>query len=441
MAIMETVKTSFGRFNVGLYFTLITRLLFPTAYQTFRVALLGALPDASALSIAAQMQWVNLLLEVIEEGLLQPLYHCLGLSLDRVEATRNKTKTGFAACLVVYSLFAIVVSASASPLVSFMGQDEALHDETVDYVRLELVAVVVAGLAKFLMVVMVMSGWNVEIFVSLAAQMVTSITLDVLLASEKVANMGTTGVALSSIGTGTVVLITNFAICWRKLNYNVRIDFRHYWDFSWFRRWTRVGAFSAIDSLIRNAVYLIVVIRAMNLLDEQASYWTANTFIWNWLLLPALPLAELLKQDVASETDRMPHQRKLTAYAIIAIGVFALWAVTFPAWAPFIEHVLNAQDPDLVERLVLILSPCYAAFILGILANAVYYAFGRTEILAGNSLLSNLVLVALFLLMIYEVIPSTVYAVAGIFGVGLVLGAVISITIYFAYFIRRHSSI
>jgi hypothetical protein len=44
------------------------------------------------------------------------------------------------------------------------------------------------------------------------------------------------------------------------------------YDFSWFRLWSKIGFFSAVESLIRNVVYLIVILRSMNLLEEQVSY-------------------------------------------------------------------------------------------------------------------------------------------------------------------------
>ena len=128
----------------------------------------------------------------------------------------------------------------------------------------------------------------------------------------------------------------------------------------------------AVDSLIRNVVYLVVILRTMNVLEEQASYWVANTFIWNWLLLPALPLAELLKQvrkvlkpdgfqvilmnsfqDVASSTNnRMLHWYKTSAYFALAFILFAIWAVSYPGWDFFVRQILNAEDPVLVKGLI-----------------------------------------------------------------------------------------
>ncbi len=43
-----------------------------------------------SVSIASQMAWVNVLLEIIEEGLLLPLYHCLGTAVADASETRNR---------------------------------------------------------------------------------------------------------------------------------------------------------------------------------------------------------------------------------------------------------------------------------------------------------------------------------------------------------------
>ena len=60
---MET----FRDFKYGLYAALFFRLAIPTVYQTFRVSLLGSLPDPNQLNVASQMSWVGILLEIIEE--------------------------------------------------------------------------------------------------------------------------------------------------------------------------------------------------------------------------------------------------------------------------------------------------------------------------------------------------------------------------------------
>jgi hypothetical protein len=51
------------------------------------------------------MVWVNVLLEIIEEGLLLPLYHCLGSSVGDAGQTRNKVKTGILVSAITYAVF------------------------------------------------------------------------------------------------------------------------------------------------------------------------------------------------------------------------------------------------------------------------------------------------------------------------------------------------
>ncbi len=88
---------------------------------------------------------------------------------------------------------------------------------------------------------------------------------------------------------------------------------------------------------------------------RQDSYWVANGFIWDWLLLPALPLAEVLKQDVATSSSGsgpIPQWEKISAYLVLAFSIVGIWAATLPAWPLFVVKVLRAKNPDLVFDLL-----------------------------------------------------------------------------------------
>jgi len=73
------------------------------------------------------------------------------------------------------------------------------------------------------------------------------------------------------------------------------------------------------------------------------------------LLLPALPLAEVLKQDVATSSSGsgpISQWEKITAYLVLAFAIVGIWAATLPAWPLFIINVLRAKNPDLVITLL-----------------------------------------------------------------------------------------
>jgi hypothetical protein len=62
----------------------------------------------------------------------------------------------------------------------------------------------------------------------------------------------------------------------------------------------------------------------------KATYWLANAFIWNWLLLPLLPLAETLKVEVAVRRE-FSHAH-VSAYYIVTLAWLVIAALCYPFW-------------------------------------------------------------------------------------------------------------
>ena len=423
---------TFKDFNYSLYAALATRLFLPTIYQTFRVSILGSLPDTGQIDIASQLVWIQVLVDVIEKAVLSPLYYCLGQTLENVKETKGKIKTGLMVSTIVYVIFSAIVYSLAWPLIKVMGQNETLHEATVDYIRIELLSVTLGGLTKILMVVFVMLEWKSMLYFILVIQMVTSSGFDYGLAV--VADMKVMGIAYSSVCSSFITFSFSLGIVWKKLDFSLS-DVKNHFDFTWLKTWTKVGFYSGLECFVRNVVYLIVVLRAMNELNEQGSYWVANTFIWNWLLLPILPLNELFKQDVAAhlnKSEKKHHLQKLLPYFILNSMFLIIWIATHPGWLWFLKHVMNADKPDLVFEIIKLLVPCYAVFTFGYVLNGLFYALGKTGHLLVQTLLGNAFLVTLFTLYSNGILfQPSVYSIASIFGSGLVLGTFTTSCLYF----------
>ena len=173
----------------------------------------------------------------------------------------------------------------------------------------------------------------------------------------------------------------------------------------------------------------------MNQLNEQGSYWVANTFIWNWLLLPILPLNELLKQDIASslpkDAIKRHHVSKILPYMSFTLLSLLLWLITYPGWKWFLNTILNTDDPEMILGLLKQLTPCYAIFSFGFVLNGIFYAIGKTEYLLIQTLLGNSLLVTLFVLYSNGILFSPgLSSIVIIFGSGLVLGTITTILFY-----------
>ena len=127
---MLDFKKIFQNFNFQLYFVLFARLIMPTVYQTFRISVLGSLPNTNQIDIASQLTWVEVIIKIIDEIILQPLYFCLGSTIEDVKITKNKIKTGMVVSGTVYLIFCALISIGISPLVQLMGQNHVSENST-----------------------------------------------------------------------------------------------------------------------------------------------------------------------------------------------------------------------------------------------------------------------------------------------------------------------
>ena len=309
------LRVSLLRIQYSLYLSLLAKALLPTIYSSVRVSLLGDLPSDAGVNIASQVVWLGLIFEVLQEMLILPLYFTFGNTVSDVEVTGNKIKTGGVIILGTFSTAAVVIYSILPYLVKLMGQTEDLVEETVCYcrwiynlkfptklifniyVRVEVFGYIFSSLNSFLLIFIELTNMKRAIWTCLLLKLSLTITLDVTFLSSLPFSLqlGVQGVAYTNIITEA----TNTLVYTAFIVSATRNTMSRNWNFGWTREWFCVGFFSGIDSLVRNLVYSLVILRSMNLLSEAGLYWTTNTFIWSFILLPFSPLSEVLRLDIS----------------------------------------------------------------------------------------------------------------------------------------------
>lgn len=66
---------SFKSINFKLFGILFVMGLLPTVYTTVRIFFLGDMPDDWGFNIASQLAWVSLVYEILQEGIMLPLFY------------------------------------------------------------------------------------------------------------------------------------------------------------------------------------------------------------------------------------------------------------------------------------------------------------------------------------------------------------------------------
>lgn len=415
--------------NYRLWFAILATLFLPTMYQTIRIFFLGDMPSDSGINIASQLQWVNLLYEVIQEALILPLFFLLGKSIDDKKDFSNKVRTGLVVTGGIYLIVSIIIIACANPLIVFMQQDTAIIEQTVTYIRLETVAAMFSTLWRFMSVVLVTLKKNSYLYILLGIQMVISVFFDTFLVSNLSvsAKLGVNGIAITNIIVNLIIIVVGIMLLYRE---KINLFTKETWSFAWLKEWFKVGKYSGIESLLRNFAFMIMIVRMVNIVAEQGNYWIANSFIWNWLLIPGLALADLVKKEIGESKENI---RTKTFGYIVLTSIFAgIWLLSIPLWKPFLQYVMNVAEYETVFKIVLIETGFYITFLFNsCIFDSTFYGLGKTNYMLIQSLcIDGLYYGIMFILYLTGVFIPTLLGIALMFGVGMTLDFIPTLVLY-----------
>ncbi|MBT4945740.1 MAG: multidrug transporter [Candidatus Marinimicrobia bacterium] len=435
--LLKRIKESLSEIDLKLFWTLVLISILPAIYKTVRIHFIGQLPDDWGFNIASQLAWINVIQEVVHEALILPMFYFIGKSLDSSCARRNKVKTGLILTTSVYGLFAITIAVFIRPMLIFMAQKSILLDASVAYIRLELLSLVLLTSAKFLTLVLISLRKRFYLVLILVVQMILSIILDTVLVSNMTfsAQLGVNGIAITNIGVGTIQLVILSYILFQRGG-ELSGSWKHL-DFDWLKEWLKVGGISGLESFVRNSVFILMILRMVNLIEEQGTFWVTNSFIWGWLLLPIFSLGELIKRDSASESN---YNNRILGYFVITGLIVLFWFISIPLWSSFIQNIMGIKNHQAVFNLSLLSIAFYVVFAFNNIIDSIFYGRGRTDLMLYQSLFVNIIFYGIVFAFYYtgNFIP-TLRSIVIIFGLGMLVDSLVTFIMY--YFFRKKLSL
>lgn len=353
------VKKSLGKIDYKLFLSLLVLGLVPTIYTTVRVFFLGQLPSEYAFSIAGQLSWVNLLYEILSEAIVLPLFFFIGKVLNDKNEFANRMRTGLIVSVGAYTLLSILVITLAKPLLTLMAADKEIITASATYIRIESVANIFSLAFSFIMVGMVTLGKEKYVYVLTAAKLVLCLFTDTFMVSSFSIslNLGVNGIGFANIIVNIILVVTAIVLLGKE---GIILFKKEKLSFAWMKDFLKVGGIFGLESFVRNIAYMLMIVRMVNKVGEQGTYWVANNFIWGWLLLPISQLGELIKRETA--TDENTVKNNSIGYFVITAIICIMWGISIPIWKPFMTHVLNFNDVDKLFELVMVLLGFYVLY-------------------------------------------------------------------------------
>ncbi len=428
---LNNIIFSLKNLNYKLYLALLLMAFLPTLYNTIRIFLLSGLPSDYGFNIASQLIWLNLIYEVSSEALILPLFFFTGAVLVNKIELENRTKTGLIVAFTINIILAVILIIFTEPLVLLMAQNAELIEATISFIRLESIAKIFEILLRIALVTLITMASKLSLYLLLIAQLVLTILFDLFFLSTLPLslNLGVNGIAITNIIVNLSLFILALMLL-RKVGIN--IFSKNKLNFTWLKGFTKVGIMSGIESLIRNLAFMVMIIRMINVIAEQDTYWLANSFIWGWLLLPVLQLGELIKRNIGE--DKALDKSKIKAYFALTTIIIIAWLISIPLWQPFLASVMGVQNPSEIFTLIILLLGFYILFAYNNIIDSIFYGLGRTDLMLYQSLIVNICYYgAAFMLYLLDIYTPTLTSIALMFGIGIALDSIITLIIFGNY--------
>jgi Na+-driven multidrug efflux pump len=238
--------------------------------------------------------------------------------------------------------------------------------------------------------------------------------------------MGVRGIAISNIIVNIALVVVGIIFLQQE---NIRVLSREENAFSWQKEWFKIGGLSGIESFIRNTAFTLMIIRMINMVQEQGTFWIANNFIWGWLLLPVLALGELIKRNTAEQAKSINDS--LPVYLSITTVICLIWIATIPLWNSFVGKVMNVANFESVVHVSVISLVFYIIFAFNNIIDSIFYGLGRTDLMLYQSLIVNIVFYgSMFIAYKLGIFIPSLSGIAIMFGVGMTFDSVITFAIF-----------
>ena len=425
---MKRILESMRKINYNLLAALLLMGLIPTIYTTVRIFLIGQLPGEWGFNIASQLSWVNLLYEILQEAIILPLFYFIGMAINNKLELQNKFRSGLIFTGSIYALLSLLIGIFAVPLIKFMAQDVTLIDETAAYIKLETIAAIFITLVKFSIVTLVVINKNKYLYYVLGLQMILTIFFDVFFVSNISVSLqlGVNGIAVSNIVVNAFLMVLVYFILKKE---DINLFSMEKVSFGWIKDLSKIGGISGLESFVRNIAFMLMIVRMVNVVGEQGTFWVANNFIWGWLLLPVLQLGELVKRD-CGENESAIKDKSLGYFGITGV-IVVLWAISIPLWKPFLRDVLQLSNYQDVYQIAIISVGFYVLFAFNNVIDSIFYGIGKTKYMLFQSVVINTIFYGgLFILYATGVYQPSLILIAIMFASGTALDSLLTYGMY-----------
>ena len=435
---ITTIKRLFRQWDWGLFLLIFLYMALPRFYRSYSIYLIGnAIPDTNALATVAQWQFIELLLEVVQETFVLAIFFFVGRGMQRSEGPGPPIRTSLTSILLFSSVLAAILFLLSDNFVSIIGTPESIRETTSQFLKIKT-ATIPLFLLSMASVVIVETVNRKRFILTLAIlQVIYQFILDSLFYGgySFSLSLGVLGVAWSD-ATASLCLFVTTLILLRSILFDKVRNLVSFFTLRDWKTYIRVGSWSGLDSLVRNVAYFFMIIRLLNLLGANSigGYYLAMHIIWSFLLVPILALSESTKVLIANHSADIYRVRQIWYSALVIGGIIVLlWLIFLPFWGNFAGFLnSNSEIVDFSEKSMMILIVPYILLALNLVTDSIFYGVGKTQYQAYQAIITNgTVYVVAFLAYLTHLWTPSFNSILILFSIGILVDSLL--TVYYSF--------
>ena len=394
---MVNVKKDFK-----LLISLIIWMLIPSIYLLIRMNIVSV--NDVDINILGQMEWFDLIDEVITTMLIVPLY-----SLLSKEKSKYRNGIAFLTSFIVYLFFTFIIVFHITRITRFMNAEYAKG-----YLLLQTISLIFSFVLTFIVLLLTINSDHKTVWILIIVRVVMLSICDYVF----IGRFKDIGAAYSEIIVNILLSIFSICLIVKKGYIGLKRS-----KLSFFSEWFQIGRFAGIQIFLDNFIYAIMIVKMVNAVNEAGNYWVANNFIWGWLLVPVICFSELIKKNNLPSISF----KNTWKYGFVIVGI---WIITIPFWSGFINNAM-AVDSNKIMPIVIMSMPFYLTYIVSAFIDAWFISKGKTIYNMFISVIVNVIYYGIiYILFKNGIFTMNMNFIIYMFGGGMVVHMMLSIIIY-----------
>lgn len=404
----------------------------PLADNIIPLYFTGNIPDQSSLAVASQFTFISIILEVVQEGVGNSLFHFVGTHYKtKKELALVAFKLSLVILFVAGFLLTITMMIFTPQFVDFIDTPESISEATKHFLytssfsfipillRTAFINYLLISTSTYLVVAQILIV-AISFFVNFFMFGLQSFSL----------HWGIEQLGIYKIVQSILAMLVSFifVLVVEKIGpvsflvkipffKNLKNNFKIFFKVSW-------GNFA--DSIVRNFFYFVVTLKFLNNLgtSSSAAWGLLNNIMWGIILIPGFVVANYVKVRIGHNSVKSNIKQIAKESSICLVAWIVLMTVLTSTMWPMFASIFSTNKEVAALSLTMLYNVGWI-FIIFALNNAIdsfFLGTGKTEYVFYQSFLTNMIVYFIpWILYLVGVLTPTYWWVLGLYIAGMLV--------------------